>query len=220
MEIKRVSSSLFLPFKCTWLIKRDHRYRSRSFGSFADLRLYYKSIILLWERLHPSGIHLRHLPIFPETDAPPNSFQGQTLQCSEDLATSQTLQALISMLNVKVHERTIGNRLKKYALLWRVAGESLLFLIRMWQHSLGLQSCILTNHKTSNVFRTEESKAELMVIMAMKAKHNISAQTPPTHCNARWRRADNRRGLVLKPHDQYTLQWLSQTWTPLHTKVF
>jgi len=58
------------------------------------------------------------------------------------IVTSQTLQASVSMLNIKVHDSTIRNRLNKYGLFGRVAGESLFSLKRTWQHSLGLQSCI------------------------------------------------------------------------------
>jgi len=57
-------------------------------------------------------------------------------------ATSQTLQASVSMLKVKVHDRTIRKRLNKDGLFGRAAGESLFSLKRTWQHSLGLQSCI------------------------------------------------------------------------------
>ena len=54
------------------------------------------------------------------------------------VATSQTLQASVSMLNVKVHEIRSKKKLYKYGLFGRVAGESLFFLKRTWQHSLGL----------------------------------------------------------------------------------
>jgi len=57
-------------------------------------------------------------------------------------APSQTLQASVSMLKVKVHDSTVRKRLNKDGLFGRVAGESLFSLKRTWQHSLGLQSCI------------------------------------------------------------------------------
>ena len=52
----------------------------------------------------------------------------------------QTLQASVGMLNIKVHDSTIRNRLNrlKYGLFGRVIGESLFSLKRTWQHSLGL----------------------------------------------------------------------------------
>ena len=53
-------------------------------------------------------------------------------------ATSQTLQASVIMLNVKVHDSTVRKRLNKYGLFGRVAGENLFALKRTWQHSLGL----------------------------------------------------------------------------------
>jgi len=53
-------------------------------------------------------------------------------------ATSQTLQASVSMLKVKVHDSTIRKRLNKYGLFGRFAGESLFSLKRAGQHSLGL----------------------------------------------------------------------------------
>jgi len=45
-------------------------------------------------------------------------------------ATSQTLQASVSMLNVKVHNSTIRKRLNKYGLFGRVAGELVLFSLK------------------------------------------------------------------------------------------
>ena len=53
-------------------------------------------------------------------------------------ATSQTLQASVSMLKVKVHDSTIRKRLNTYGLFGRVAGDSIFSLKRTWQHSLGL----------------------------------------------------------------------------------
>ena len=50
-------------------------------------------------------------------------------------ATYQTLQASVSMLNVRVHDSTIRKRLNKYGLFGRAAGESLFSLKRTWQHS-------------------------------------------------------------------------------------
>jgi len=57
-------------------------------------------------------------------------------------ATSQTLQASVSMLNVRVYDSSIRKRLNKYDSFGRVAGESLFSLKRTWQHALGLQSHI------------------------------------------------------------------------------
>ena len=57
-------------------------------------------------------------------------------------ATSQTLQASVSVLKVKGHDSTVRKRLNKDGLFGRAAGESLFSLKRTWQHSLGLQSCI------------------------------------------------------------------------------
>ena len=54
-------------------------------------------------------------------------------------ATFQTLQASVSILNVKVYESTIRKRLNKYSFLKGLSKK---------QHSLGLQSCIQINHKT------------------------------------------------------------------------
>jgi len=57
-------------------------------------------------------------------------------------ATSQTLQASVSMLNVKVHDSKVRKRLNKYGLSGRDAGESLFSLKKTLQPNLGLQSCI------------------------------------------------------------------------------
>jgi len=68
------------------------------------------------ERLFTSGKKSRLFSIFPGVDVPASWSQGQTVRCSEKLqtnprATSQTLRASVSMLNVKVHDRSIGEKL-------------------------------------------------------------------------------------------------------------
>lgn len=69
--------------------------------------------------------------------------RGQIVQCSEKLkkmgATSQILQASVSVLNGKFHDSTLRKRLKLMACLEGLLGESL-FSLR-----LGLQSCNQTN---------------------------------------------------------------------------
>ena len=50
-----------------------------------------------------------------------------------ETATSQTPQASVNMLNVKVHDSKIGKRVNKYGLFEGVAGESFFSLKRMWQ---------------------------------------------------------------------------------------
>lgn len=49
------------------------------------------------------------------------------------------------LLNVRVHDSTIRNRLKKYG---RMSGETLFSLKIRWQHDSYLKSCIWTNRKT------------------------------------------------------------------------
>jgi len=55
------------------------------------------------------------------------------------------------MLNVEVHDSTIRKRLNKRGLFGRVAGESLFFLKRTWQHSLGYISTNTSNQLSSTV---------------------------------------------------------------------
>jgi len=113
-----------------------------------------KKIIQAWNKF-------RQLPIFSGVDVKASSAQGQTVQSSEKhsyRATSQTLQASVLTLNVKVLDSTIRRRLNKYA-----PGESLLSLKRTWQHSLGLQSCIWTKPQDfwNNVLWTDQTKVEM-----------------------------------------------------------
>ena len=56
--------------------------------------------------------------------------------------TSQTLQASVSMLNVKVHDSIIRKRLNKYGLFGRVARRKPLLSKKNMAEGLGLQSCI------------------------------------------------------------------------------
>ena len=92
---------------------------------------YLESIILQREKLFSSGKHLTQ------------SSQEWTSQqvhpkVKNPRATSQTLRASVSMLNVKVHDSTIRKRLNKYGLFGRAGWESLFSLKRTWQHRLGL----------------------------------------------------------------------------------
>jgi len=53
-------------------------------------------------------------------------------------ATSQSLQASISMLNLKIHESTVRKSLTKYDLLKRDSRRKFLLSKKTWQHSLDL----------------------------------------------------------------------------------
>ena len=99
-------------------------------------------------------------------------------------ATSQTLQASVSVLNVKVHDSTIRKRLNKYGLFGRVGGESLFSL-------KSLQSCIWTNHKTSGTMSFGQTRPKWRCLVIMHSSTSGENQTCHTNCQARWWRADD-----------------------------
>ena len=126
-------------------------------------------------------------------------------------ATSQILQASVRMLNVKVHDCTIRRRLNKHGLFGRVAGESLFSLKRTCQHSLGLQSYICTNHKTSGTMSFEQTRPKWRCLVKMhgsmfgenQIQHistNISYQMSSTVVEGWW------FWLVLQPQNAATGQ--------------
>ncbi len=111
--------------------------------------------------------------------------------------TPQTLQASVNMLNDKIV------LLEKYgtsmACLEGLPEESL-FSKKAWQHSLGLQSCIWTNHKISRTMSFEQIRPKWRCLAIMRhvwwKLKSISTQTPHTKSHTCWWRADDL-GLVL-----------------------
>lgn len=106
--------------------------------------------------------------IFPGVDAPANSQQGHTVQCSKNAntqwATSQA-QALVYMLNVKVHDCT-GKDWTRVACLDGLTGESLVLLkeqdsmasvCKSLQISFGKRDQIETFGKTTQPLSTNAS---------------------------------------------------------------
>ncbi|MED6286868.1 hypothetical protein CHARACLAT_010458 [Characodon lateralis] len=82
------------------------------------------------------------LPIFPGVDVPADSAQGQRMKLREmtenPRAPSQTLQASVSRLKVKGHDRTVRETTEPVWLLGRVDGESLFSLETRWQQACRL----------------------------------------------------------------------------------
>ena len=134
---------------------------------------YLESIILQRERLFTSGKHSRQLSmslqVYPKVKNP--------------RATSETLQASVIMLNVKVQDSTIRKKLNKYGLFGRVAGKSLFFLKRTWQHSLCLQSWIWTNHKTSGTMSFGQTRPKWRCLVIMHSSTFGENQTQPMSTN-------------------------------------
>ena len=88
-----------------------------------------KCIILQRERLFTSGKHSRQMPVFPGVNVPASSpnvrLRNAQKNCEKPRATSQTLWASISMLNVKVHDSTIRKR--QVWLVWKGFSRKTLF---------------------------------------------------------------------------------------------
>lgn len=123
------------------------------------------------------------MPILPVVHIPLNLPQVQIMQCIQHKmqprcnirVTSQALWASVTILNVKVHENTI--RLNKYDLFGRDSRKSL--FKKYWHHGLGLQSCICTNHKTSQ-FALKQMRLMgncLAIMHRQKIKQDVSRNT-------------------------------------------
>ena len=144
----------------------------------------FESNILQWRTLNTSFQELASQQVYPPS---------QTLRCQEKClktprATHQTLQASVSMLDVKAHDSTVRKGLNKYVMFGGFAGE------RTWQHSLGLQSYIWINHKASGMMSFGQMRPKwrcFLVIMhstmhVENQTHSISAQLPHANCQAQW----------------------------------
>jgi len=122
------------------------------------LHITVRKIIYKWNTLKTAEI------FFPGVEVPASSPQGQNKSLR---ATSQTLQASVSMVNVKGH-----------GLFGRVSGESL----------------IRTNIKTSGTTSFEHMRPKwrcLVITNSSMFEQSTSAQTSHTNCQARWWRADD-----------------------------
>lgn len=112
-------------------------------------------------------------------------------------ATSQTLHASTSMLNVDVRDSTIRKRPNK--LFGKLPEESFFALKSTWQHRISLHCCIRTNCNTfgSRSFGQMVPKWRCMTIMHSTTYDEqthlvlISAQSPHTNYEARWWRGDD-----------------------------
>lgn len=92
------------------------------------------------------------------TLVPANSHEVQTWNaqrnCNKHKSNMlRTLKAWDSKWNVKVHSSKIRKRLIGY--LEGLLAESNFSLKTTWQHNVGLQSCIWTNHKSSRTISCE-----------------------------------------------------------------
>ncbi len=97
----------------------------------------------------------------------------------------QTLRASANMWNYKVHASTIRNIWDKYGMFGRLGRKiSLFYLKKTWQHSLSLQTCIWTNHKTSRTISFEQMRPRWRCLVIIhkatfdeKPKEHVSTNT-------------------------------------------
>lgn len=84
-------------------------------------KLFVESSIRQTWRLFLNRTHWWWLSVLTGERVPAGSPQGQTVQCSDEWAASQTLQVSVSRGKITVHDRTIRQRLNKHGLF--VPGE-------------------------------------------------------------------------------------------------
>lgn len=105
------------------------------------------------KRLFASGKYSRPLPIFLRVDVSASSAQGQTVRMLEETSkdqrvTSQTAEASVSKVHVKVHDRRVRKRLKIWLIYQRMTGETKVEkLWEMWLSNTMMIPPTTANHE-------------------------------------------------------------------------
>ena len=146
-------------------------------------------MILQWERLFIRGKTFQTVDSLPRSGRSSKFTPRSDSASLREAATSEAPRASVSMLNVKVHDSTIGKRPNKCGLFGRVARECFFSLKRTWEYGLGMHRLLKQLKIGRNRLKAQQQIYNRMsekernqgVAMVQRCKEE-RARIPPRWC--------------------------------------